>query len=132
MDWDKIKGAKEALDNPDCKAGTIYQMNYAEKTGKLGREFKGGNAIFTEPLPPIKCAGAPQKVMYLWASAWEKAGIHAKVNYLKPQDFMFGVAKYSEALSSVAARYGVNVEFKHNLVEIKQNNVAIFKNLLTE
>ena len=45
---------------------------------------------------------------------------------------MFGVPKYSEALGSVAARYGVNVEFKHNLVEIKQNNVAIFKNLLTE
>lgn len=131
-DYEKVKGAKQALDDPDSKVGSIYEMKYAQKMGKIGRNFQGGNAIFCEPPPPIKCAGSPQKVMYLWASEWQKKGVKAKINYLKPQDFMFGVAKYSEALASVAARYGILVEFKHNLVEIKKDNVAVFKNLLTD
>ena len=29
------------------------------------KQFQGGTAIFTVPETPIKCGGAPQKVMYL-------------------------------------------------------------------
>lgn len=46
-DWEKIKGAKEALNDPKSNVGTIYQLQYAEKTRDLGRKFKGGKAIFT-------------------------------------------------------------------------------------
>lgn len=70
--------------------------------------------------------------MYLWASEWEKKRINASISYLKPQDVMFGVEKYSQALEKVASRYGINVRFKHNLVEIKKEGIAVFKNLLTE
>lgn len=124
-DYEQVKGAQQALDNPNSKVGSIYEMKYAEKIARIGKQFKGGNAIFMEPKPPVKCAGAPQKIMYLWASEWEKAGILAKIHYMKPQDFMFGVPKYSQALASVAARYGVDVNFKHNLIEIK-DDVAVF------
>lgn len=74
LDWDKIKGAKEALENPNSNVGSIYDLKYAQKMRKVGKEFKGGKAIFTEPPPPIKCAGAPQKVLYLWTDRWRNEG----------------------------------------------------------
>jgi sulfide:quinone oxidoreductase len=36
---------------------------------------KGRDALFTQPPMPIKCAGAPQKAMYLSCSKWEKEGV---------------------------------------------------------
>lgn len=42
-------------------------MNFAEKIAHTADKLTGGTAIFTEPPMPIKCAGAPQKILYLWA-----------------------------------------------------------------
>jgi len=78
-DWSKIKGAKELLDDSRSNVCSIYDYNYSQKTGKVGKKFKGGKAIFTEPPLPIKCAGAPQKIMYLWADEWKKNGIKADI-----------------------------------------------------
>lgn len=36
-----------------------------EKTWNALQNFKEGNAVFTFPNTPVKCAGAPQKIMYL-------------------------------------------------------------------
>jgi hypothetical protein len=47
-------------------------LQYASKLAKLGKNLKKGKAIFTEPTPPIKCAGAPQKILYLWTDNWRK------------------------------------------------------------
>jgi len=63
--YDLIPGAQEAIDDPDCPAGSIYTLNGAYKVSKLREEFKGGKAFFTLPVMPIKCGGAPQKIMYL-------------------------------------------------------------------
>lgn len=61
----QIKGAKAALDE-DARVCTNYSANYVEKTFKAFQHFDHGTAIFTLPHTPIKCAGAPQKVMYLF------------------------------------------------------------------
>ena len=55
---------KEALDN-DSKVVSIYSPNYVNKVFPAIQNFKQGNAIFTFPVMPIKCPGAPQKIMYL-------------------------------------------------------------------
>lgn len=130
MDWGKIKGAKEALENPNSKVGSIYDIKYAEKMRSVGRQFKGGKAIFTEPPPPIKCAGAPQKTLYLWSDRWRKQGFSAEIEYIKAPAVMFGVQKYSEALTKVAANYDIQVTFKHKLAEIK-GDTAIFEHVET-
>lgn len=44
---------------------------------------------------PIKCAGAPQKILYLWTDEWKKANIPANVEFFKAIGVMFGVPKYS-------------------------------------
>lgn len=45
------------------------------KTWKALQEFKEGNAVFTFPNTPVKCAGAPQKIMYL-SDAFLRKVIH--------------------------------------------------------
>ncbi len=78
-DWGKVKGLKELLDDPKSKVCSIYDYNYSQKTAKLGESFTGGKAIFTEPPLPIKCAGAPQKILYLWTDIWRKSNLDADV-----------------------------------------------------
>ena len=42
-----------------------YHHDYVKKTFPAIQDFKEGNALFTFPNTPIKCAGAPQKIMYI-------------------------------------------------------------------
>jgi len=61
--------------------------------------MKKGKAIFTEPVMPIKCAGAPQKILYLWSNEWRDQQLPIDIDYVKTGAVMFGVAKYSETLT---------------------------------
>jgi hypothetical protein len=62
-DFERIKGLTEALLTPGVCSN--YSSSTVEKTWTDLQQFKGGNAIFTFPNTPVKCAGAPQKIMYL-------------------------------------------------------------------
>ena len=63
--------------------------------------LQGGNAIFTFPASPIKCAGAPQKIMYLAEEAWRRRGVSAHIHYRSALAVLFGVKKYADALWDV-------------------------------
>ncbi len=63
--YDMIEGAVEALAQ-DARVCSNYCVDYVPKTYKAIQGFKKGNALFTFPNTPIKCAGAPQKIMYLF------------------------------------------------------------------
>ena len=52
-----------------------YWRESVEKTYPALQAFKGGNAIFTFPNTPVKCAGAPQKIMYLADEFWRKVNL---------------------------------------------------------
>ncbi|HMR43206.1 MAG TPA: FAD/NAD(P)-binding oxidoreductase, partial [Saprospiraceae bacterium] len=73
LDWDKVKGLKETLGKNGVTSNYIFQL--APYTWECLRNFKGGNAIFTNPNTPIKCGGAPQKIMYLASDYFRKQGI---------------------------------------------------------
>ena len=60
----QIKGLKEALAN-DEQVVSMYSHENVQRVFPAIQKFKGGNAIFTFPKVPIKCPGAPQKIMYL-------------------------------------------------------------------
>jgi sulfide:quinone oxidoreductase len=60
----QVKGLEEAL-HSDPRVCSNYSPDYVEKTYKALQSFKSGNALFTFPNTPIKCAGAPQKIMYI-------------------------------------------------------------------
>lgn len=63
-----IDGLPEALDKG------VVCSNYTDPihTWNVLKNFKGGNALFTQPSTPIKCGGAPQKIMYLAAHYFKK------------------------------------------------------------
>lgn len=63
LDFGRIKGLPEAFNTPGVCSN--YSKDTVDKTHAALKEFKGGKAIFTSPVMPIKCAGAPQKILYL-------------------------------------------------------------------
>lgn len=73
LDWNKIKGLKETLGKNNVSSN--YNFNSAPYTWEMIKNFKGGIAVFTNPSTPIKCGGAPHKIMYLAVDYWRKKGI---------------------------------------------------------
>ena len=73
--FDKIQGAREALEDMNSPVGSMYTLEYAYKTSILRETFRGGNAIFTSPAFPIKCGGAPQKLLYLSEETFRRNGV---------------------------------------------------------
>lgn len=98
---------------------------------KLGEKLKSGKAIFTEPALPIKCAGAPQKILYLWTDKWQQQNLPIDVEFVKTNAVMFGVPKYSQKLTEVAASYNIRTTFKHPLVKVTGDE-ATFQNADTK
>ena len=108
IDVDGIPGLKEGLE-----AGVVCS-NYTDpnKTWELVQNFKGGNAIFTQPTTPIKCGGAPQKIMYLADDHWAKTGVKKDTNvvFATPGSVIFGVPDFAKTLTKVLERK--NIHFK--------------------
>ncbi|XP_053207152.1 sulfide:quinone oxidoreductase, mitochondrial-like [Panonychus citri] len=130
LDFERIKGIKDALQRDNVCSN--YSVDTVEKTWKCLQATKSGNAIFTFPNTPIKCAGAPQKIMYLADDHWRKTGRrdNIKIMFNSAGAGIFAVPKYAESLNKVVANRGIQTNFRHNLIEIKgDENVAIFEHL---
>jgi sulfide:quinone oxidoreductase len=118
LDWDKIKGLKETLGKNNVCSN--YSVDHVEYTWTTIQAMESGNAIFTQPPMPIKCAGAPQKIMYLAADRFRKKGILDKFNieFYTATPGMFGVPFFAKALMKVVADYGIKTHFTSNLIAI--------------
>ncbi|GAB4275744.1 MAG: FAD/NAD(P)-binding oxidoreductase [Oscillatoriaceae cyanobacterium] len=119
IDWHLIKGLKEAIGkNGVC---SNYAYEYAPYTWETIKNFQGGVAIFTFPATPIKCGGAPQKIMYLADDAFRNNGVRDKSNiiYTTAGAGIFPVKEYAASLLQVIARKKIDVKYKCNLKEIK-------------
>lgn len=129
LDWHKIKGAKEALGTNGVTSNYLYDLT--PKTFEFAQAMKkGGKAVFTNPNTPIKCGGAPQKIMYLLSDFWRKQGLlnDVQVHFYSGGGIIFGIPKYADSLNKVIDRYGIQTHFKHNLVEVDgPNKVAYFE-----
>lgn len=106
MEPSMIKGLPEAFEKG------IACSNYTnpEHTWETIKNFKGGNALFTQPTTPIKCGGAPQKIAYLAADYFRKNGLADKTNviFATPGSVIFGVKEIKETLMKVIDRYGIH------------------------
>ena len=122
-----VEGLEEAV-----KTGVVCS-NYIdpEFTWKSLQNFKGGNALFTLPTTPIKCGGAPQKIMYLAADYFRKKGISdkIKITFALPGSVIFGVKEVADTLMKVIHRYHIDLKTLHGLFKIDPvNKIAYFKN----
>jgi sulfide:quinone oxidoreductase len=120
VNWGEIKGLKENLGrNGVC---SNYSFESAPYTWKCIQETKSGKAIFTNPHTPIKCGGAPQKIMYLAADYFRKNNIDSQVEFWSGGTRVFGVEKYENTLKKVIAHYGIDTQFFVKLIEIDGPN----------
>lgn len=128
-----IPGLLPALDSETSNVASIYSWDYAIKMNKIVSEFKGGNAIFCQPNQPMKCAGAPQKIMYLSHDRFTKAGIKANIQFFFPQPAIFSVPKYSAKLTEMAKGKGITLNPEHLLTKVDDSKkIAYFKNAKEE
>lgn len=128
LDWDRIRGLREALG----KGGVCSNYSYdsVDSTWQTIRGFAGGTALFTFPSTPIKCAGAPQKIMYLAEHAFRRQGVRDKtrVVYGCAAPAIFGVPKYRAALEKIVDARQIETMFSHDLVEIRADaREAVFE-----
>ncbi|WP_075258425.1 bifunctional protein tyrosine phosphatase family protein/NAD(P)/FAD-dependent oxidoreductase [Herbaspirillum camelliae] len=118
LNWDGIEGLTDTLGRNGVTSN--YRYDLAPYTWELVERFKGGDAVFTQPPMPIKCAGAPQKAMYLSCDAWRHAGVLKKSNvqFRSAGAVLFGVAEYVPALMEYVQAYGIDLNFGHTLTAI--------------
>mmetsp|Transcript_12092 Transcript_12092/g.39723 ORF Transcript_12092/g.39723 Transcript_12092/m.39723 type:complete len:468 (+) Transcript_12092:42-1445(+) len=119
LDWGAIEGLAETLGaNGVC---SNYDYSTAQYTAELVRSMRAGaRAVFTQPPSPIKCAGAPQKAMYLSAFDWESRGLlpSMSVAFYTATPTIFGVPAFVPALESYIDRYGASTHFEHTLSKV--------------
>ncbi len=135
IDWDKIPGLAESVGKPGTGVCSNYSYETVASTWENIKNFQGGTAVFTQPSTPIKCAGAPQKIMYLASHNFQKRGIANKSNVIfgTASGVIFGVKKYADTLMQVIDRYGIDARFGHELTALDPDNkVATFVKTGTE
>lgn len=128
-----IKGLPEGLHSPGICSN--YSPETVNQTFKVMRRCKYGNAIFTFPNTPVKCPGAPQKIMYLAEEYFRKQGCRDSINvqYCSSLDVIFGVKKYANELMKIVKARNIQLNFKQNLIEVKPDTKeAIFQKLGTD
>ena len=118
LDWQGIEGLSETLGRNGVTSN--YRYDLAPYTWELVQQLRGGKAIFTQPPMPIKCAGAPQKAMYLSADHWRKQGVLSNIDiqFCNAGAVLFGVADYVPALMAYVETYGIHLNFGRTLVSV--------------
>lgn len=122
LNWDGIKGLKETLGkNGVC---SNYSFETAPYTFSCIKNFKGGNAIFHNPHTPVKCGGAPHKIMYIAADYFRRHGLLNKSNieYWSGGAKLFAVDRYEKTLLDVVKRGNIKLHFNYKLTEIDGPN----------
>ncbi|KAJ2382652.1 hypothetical protein GGI23_007315, partial [Coemansia sp. RSA 2559] len=111
-------GLKEAIGKNGVASN--YSPTYVQKTFEFLQNVKGGNALFTMPATPIKCAGAPQKIAYLADELFREKRVrdNIAINYYTALGKIFAVDKYANAMNAVAKSRNINVNLFHDLVEV--------------
>jgi sulfide:quinone oxidoreductase len=118
LDWHGIEGLSETLGRNGVTSN--YRYDLAPYTWKLVQQLRRGHAIFTQPPMPIKCAGAPQKAMYLSADHWRRTGVLEAIDiqFCNAGAVLFGVADYVPALMEYVQAYGIGLNFGQTLISV--------------
>jgi len=130
LDWHKIDGLEDTLGKDGVCSN--YRYDLVDSTWRFLKGFTGGNAVFTFPSTPVKCAGAPQKIMYLAEDYLRRTGVRnrAKVVWGSASPGIFGVAHYAAPLRKVVARKGIETLYRHDLIAVRpRSREAVFRNL---
>lgn len=118
LDWEAVEGLEETLGRNGVTSN--YRYDLAPYTWELVQKMTSGRALFTQPPMPIKCAGAPQKAMYLSGDTWHRAGRlkNIDIQFMTAGGVLFGVKDYVPALETYVEKYDATLNFFHNLIAV--------------
>ena len=116
--WEQIEGVEQTLGRNGVTSN--YRYDLAPYTWELVQTLRSGRALFTQPPMPIKCAGAPQKAMYLSCDHWLRRGVlgDIEVEFCNAGGALFGIADYVPALMDYVGKYGIALQLSNNLVAV--------------
>ncbi len=127
LNWEKIEGLNGNLGkNGIC---SVYQYDQVDAAAKMIQDFQGGVALFVMPPVPIKCAGAPQKIMYLAENIFRDHGVRHKtqIQFATAGKAMFGIPTFSNALDQIVKDRNIEPLFLHKLSGVDaEKKEAIF------
>lgn len=129
MRWDQIQGAQDALEDPNSPVGSIYHLPYAYKMSQLRENFKGGKAVFVLPKMPIKCGGAPQKIMYLAEETFRKNGVRDKTDihfHSFAGDMFPNCKKYADKLALIKTSKGITSHFTQTVFKVDKDQRKVY------
>ena len=131
--WDEVPGLVDGLRQDDSGVVSIYDYKYATKTFRTFERLKDKPSTYLFTFQPvIKCAGAPQKVMWLLEDTLRSTGKRAQnsITFCTPTGGMFGIKHYSDKLNEMRQEKDVNALFKHKLVSLDvAKKEATFENV---
>ncbi|MCB1335196.1 MAG: TIGR01244 family phosphatase [Roseivivax sp.] len=118
LDWAKVDGLVQTLGKNGVTSN--YRYDLAPYTWELVKGMREGRALFTQPPMPIKCAGAPQKAMYLSGDHWFREGClnNIDIQFMNAGGVLFGVKDYVPALQEYVKKYDATLNFFHNLIAV--------------
>jgi sulfide:quinone oxidoreductase len=118
LDWHGVEGLVETLGRNGVTSN--YRFDLAPYTWQLVSSLRRGRAVFTQPPMPIKCAGAPQKAMYLSGDHWRRSGVLKDIDiaFYNAGAVLFGVKEYVPALMEYVELYGAALNFGHRLTRV--------------
>ncbi len=126
--WEKIEGAQETLGKNGVTSNYVFDL--APYTWSLVQQLKSGKAFFTQPPMPIKCAGAPQKAMYLSCDYWRRQGVldNIEVEFNLAGAVLFGIPEFVPPLMKYVQKYHAGLAFNSNLVKVNgPQKIATFE-----
>ncbi|MFZ7089736.1 TIGR01244 family sulfur transferase [Primorskyibacter sp. 2E233] len=118
LNWHGVEGLVDTLGKNGVTSN--YRYDLAPYTWELVKGLKKGRALFTQPPMPIKCAGAPQKALYLSGDHWFRNSVlkNIDIQFMNAGGVLFGVKDYVPALEKYIEKYDATLNFFHNLVAV--------------
>jgi sulfide:quinone oxidoreductase len=118
LDWDGVEGLRETLGKNGVTSNYLFDL--APYTWELVQSTRKGRALFTQPPMPIKCAGAPQKAMYMSCDHWLRQGVlkDIQVEFNTAGAVLFGVDTFVPPLMEYVKRYNAQLAFQSKLVKV--------------
>lgn len=134
LNFSNIPGAQEALQaDPENGVCSNYSKDTVARTWaniqRIAEKSKSTKctAVFSQPPMPIKCAGAPQKIMYLAWDHWKKNGNlkNIDIKFCTAMPGIFSQPDYAAAMREIVAKRGIDAIYENNLTAV-DGNKAIF------
>ena len=130
--WEKIEGLEDNLGkNGIC---SVYQADQVQNAQSMITNFKKGNAIFVMPPVPIKCAGAPQKIMYLAEHVFRNNNVRDQINitWASAGKAMFGIPTFAKPLAELVKEKNITAKLQHKITGINPAEKKAFFDVTDE